>query len=596
MWTKSPCTLAVAACVGFAALLLVGCGAPSSSVRPPEPERVPKDTILVASKDTVALSSEVARLYVLESKFLSAADSTRRAQILNQAMAELAILLRTQPNALEREAVRTIYGNLTAEYRRFHGYASDPDSMRMARGQIFSVRARLFASLERVDNPLLKERPSRPESSIEGTEIPMTSNRLVNKSTTYLRDDPSKHVGRWRERAQVYSPMIEHILAEEEVPQELKYLAMIESGLNPNARSWAGAVGMWQFMSSTGRRYGLTINPWVDERRDPEKATRAAARHLKDLHAEFDDWHLALAAYNCGTACVRRALRRSDAQTPSYWDVHEYLPSETQGYVPMFIAAVRIMESPAASGLEPSEESTSPLAYDYVSVHGSRLSLRTVARLADTTRSAIESLNPELRRSRVPPSKERYYLRIPLGSYPRFAWNYAQLPDKKKRPATTYAVRQGDTLSEIAVQFGTSTEALRRLNDLQGSLIRAGDQLIVPVQEYSSALSPTSDEKQPMRVQYGMASPVRTLDPIKTARAPSDTTASEEPAASADPETAAAAEPETASTSPTTYQVTRGDTLGEIAQRFGVTIRELQTWNDLNGTRIHPGQRLRIVD
>jgi len=594
MWPTFPRALTTRVCAGFALLLLTGCGALSSFVRSPEPKRVPKDTILVASKDTVALPPKVARLYVLESKFLSAKDSTRRVQLLNQAMAELAILLRTQPNALEREAVRTIYGDLTMEYRRFHGYASDLDSMRMARGQIFSVRARLFASLEQVENPLLKERPSRPGAEVENTEIPMTSNRLVNKSTTYLRDDPSKHVRRWLKRVQVYGPMIEHILAEEGVPQELKYLAMIESGLNPDARSWAGAVGMWQFMPSTGRRYGLTINPWVDERRDPEKATRAAARYLKDLHATFDDWHLALAAYNCGTACVRRALRRSEARTPSYWDVHEYLPSETQGYVPMFIAAARIMENPEAFGIEPPEEPASPLAYDYVPVHGSRLSLRTVARLADTTRSAIASLNPELRRSRVPPSKERYYLRIPLGSYPRFAWNYARLPDEKKQPAATYAVRRGDTLSEIAVQFGTSTEALRRLNGLQGSLIRPGDQLVVPAQEYSGALSPTSNEREPMRVQYGMASPVRTLEPIETARAPSDTTAPEKPASSTDAKTVAATEAE--STSPTTYRVTRGDTLGEIAQRFDVTVRELRAWNDLNGTRIHPGQRLRIVD
>lgn len=588
MQTSSSRALTTGSCAGLLLLLLAGCGTFSSFVATPEPKRVPTDTILVADQDTTALPPKVARLYVLESELLATDDSTRRAQILNQAMAELAALLRTQPEALEREAVRSVYGGLTAEYRRFHGHSSDPDSMLLARGQIFSVRARLFASLEQVENPLLNTTPSRPGAEVEGNEIPMTSNRLVDQSTSYLEDDPSKHLDRWRERVQLYGPMIEHILAEEDVPQELKYLAMIESGLNPDARSWAGAVGMWQFMPATGRRYGLTVNAWVDERRDPEKATRAAAQHLSDLHDEFGDWHLALAGFNCGEGCVRRALRRSDAQDPSYWDAHEYLPRETQGYVPMFIAAARVLENPGTFDLE-APDPASPLAYDYVPVHGSRLSLRRVATLADTTRSAIESLNPELRRSRVPPSKERYYLRIPLGSYPRFAWNYANLPDEDKQPATTYTVRQGDTLSEIAAQFGISTATLRRLNGIQGSIIRPGDQLVVPVQEYTSALDAT-DKQQPLRVQYDTSPPVRTLNTIETASADPDTTS---PEPNQEPSSAGT---ETASTSSTTYRVTRGDTLGEIAQQFGVTIRQLQTWNDLNGTRIRPGQRLRILE
>ena len=577
-------TTALFAILGL--LVFTGCETMSSFVTAPEPKRVPQDTILVADSDTTALAPEIARLYVLQSELLATEDSVRRAHLLNQAMTELSTLLRTRPKALERSAVRSVYGNLTAEYRRFHGYPSDPDSTVLARGQIFSVRARLFASLEEVENPLLSTEGPRPEATVEGAEIPMTSNRLVSESLTYLQEDPSKHVRRWLRRVQVYGPMIEHILAEEDVPQELKYLAMIESGLTPDARSWAGAVGMWQFMPSTGRRYGLTINAWVDERRDPEKATRAAAQYLSDLYDELGDWHLAMAAYNCGTGCVRRALRRADAEDPSYWDAYEYLPRETQGYVPMFIAAARIMENPKAFGLT-APDPASPLAYDYVPVHGSRLSLGTVARLTDTTRSAIETLNPELRRGRVPPSKERYYLRIPLGSYPRFAWNYAELPDEKKQPATTYAVRRGDTLSEIAVRFGTSTDVLRRLNGIEGAIIRPGDQLVVPVQEYASALN-ASEKQQPMRVQYGMSTPVRSLDPIKTASTAPDSNSSAEALTSS--------APEPPPSPPRTYQVTRGDTLGEIAQRFDVTVRELRAWNDLNGTRLYPGQRLQIRD
>jgi len=228
-WSRA---LALPVCAALALVLLAGCGTLSSSA--PELKRVPEDTILVADQDTTALGPEVARLYVLQSELLSVEDSTRRAQLLNQAMAELSALLRDRPGALERGAVRSVYGDLTAEYRRFHGYPSDPDSTVLARGQIFSVRARLFASLEEVEDPLLRTDGSRAE--VDGGTIPMTSNRLVDQSTTYLQDEPSKHLNRWRERVQVYGPMIEHILAEEDVPQELKYLSMIESGLTPAAR------------------------------------------------------------------------------------------------------------------------------------------------------------------------------------------------------------------------------------------------------------------------------------------------------------------------------------------------------------------------
>ena len=577
---------------GILSVLLTGCGTSllptKTKVKP-----IPKDTVVVRTDDSTALRPEVARLYALEAQILSVQDSARQGQLLNQAMAELATLLRKEPDALEDNAVRELYGGLTDEYRRFHGYGNDPDSLRMARGQIFSVRARLFASLNEVDQPLLDAQPPVRDTEVTGSEIPMTMNRLVKETITYLQEEPDGHVDRWLKRVHVYGPMIDHILAEENVPKEMKYLAMAESGLNPRARSWAGAVGMWQFMPATGRRYGLRINAWVDERRDPEKATRAAARHLRDLYDEFGDWHLAMAAFNCGAGCVRRAVRRTGEPDASYWDAYDYLPRETRGYVPMFIAAAHIMENPEAYGFELAPP-TPAFSYDYVAVHGSMLSLQTLAQLSGTKASVLRSLNPELRRGRVPPSRDRYHLRIPLGSYPRFVWNYAELPDQRKQPATTYAVRSGDTLSEIAQRFGTSTGVLQRLNGLESTLIRQGQRLVVPVQDYDGALTTEARDNQPMRVQYGTSPPVRPLDPIDTtvgARS-ADASSSEALASSSG---ASSSSTESSDEISSVYQVRQGDTLGSIARRFGVSVRQLRAWNDLNGSRIYPGQRLQIA-
>ncbi len=563
---------------------------------PTETKMVPKDTVVVTTVDSSTLRPEVARLYALEAELLTTSDTARTAQLLNQAMAELADMLREEPTVLEDHTVRELYRGLTTEYRRYHGYGEDPDSLEMARGQIFSVRARLFASLDQVDDPLLEEEPPVQDGDVSNSEIPMTSNRLVNKTISYLQDEPDGHVERWLRRVQAYGPMIDHILAEEDVPTDLKYLSMAESGLNPEARSWAGAVGMWQFMASTGQRYGLSVNPWVDERRDPEKATRAAARHLRDLYEEFDDWHLAMAAFNCGAGCVRRALRRTDASDPTYWDAYDYLPRETRGYVPMVIAAAHIMQNPEAYGFEPVAPS-SAFSYDYVAVHGNMLSLNTLAELAGTEPNVLRSLNPELRRGRIPPSKDRYPLRIPLGTYPRFVWNYAELPDHQKQPATTYTVGSGDTLSEIAQRFGTSTDVLQRLNGMSNTIIRQGDQLVVPVHEYDGALTTETREDQPVRVQYATSPPVRPLDPIEPSPSPQTSEAadssSDRPSIAS---TASTSDGQSSDEISSVYQVQQGDTLGGIAQRFGVSIRQLRAWNNLNGNRIHPGQRLQIME
>ncbi len=634
---------------------LTGCNAlpflSGSDAPEPDAESV-AETDSSRSSQTTSIDEQVRRLYALEARILAAPDSTsadsiRTGHLLDQAMGELSALLERDPSIIERDAVRDVYRGLTTEYRRYHRYEGTVDSMETAQGDIFSVRAGLFASLERVDGPLLED-VMQPEQIKEmDTVIPLTMNRLVKQSMEYLKREPERHVNGWLQREQTYGPMIDHILEEEGVPGELRYLAMIESGLNPHARSWAGAVGMWQFMRGTGRMYGLKADGWIDERRDPEKATRAAARHLRDLHEEFGDWHLVLAAYNCGGGCVRRAIQRTQRydsiENPTYWDVYDRLPRETRGYVPMFIAATLIASQPEAHGIE-SPKAAPAYGYDYVAVHGSMLTVYEIADLAGTDADVIRALNPEVRRRTLPPSREKYYIRIPLGSYPTFAWAYAELSGEKKRPVTSYRVRSGDTLSEIADQFGTSTTRLRRSNGIRGSIIRVGQTLVVPVRSYGSAIE-DARPTQPMRVQYGAPTPIRPLErivitdrglrsapsvatasneseadpatetPVRTAsqskpiarsetrveEAHSNADASAPDASNSDANDADANEPQAASgerstrASAKTATVRPGDTLSGIAARHGVSVQDLRRWNGLSTSRIQPGQTLRLT-
>lgn len=597
----------LAALASVLVLLGTGCGTFSLTSTAP-----PSSSTPTVSVDTTDMDPRIVRLYALEAQLLSTSDSARMGGLLDQAMAELANLLESDPNLIQRTDVRELYRGLTAEYRRFHGYGSDPDSLVTARGSIFAVRAKLFATLEGVDDPTLRG-PAQPDSAeVMETTIPLTMNRVVKQSLEYLKGEPERHFNVWMRRAQTYFPMIDTILEEEDVPPELRYLAMVESGLNPSARSWAGAAGMWQFMRGTGRQYGLTVNGWVDERRDPEKATRAAARHMRDLYERFGDWHLAMAAYNCGAGCVSSAVRRSDASDPSYWDVYDDLPRETRGYVPMFIATTMLASDPGAYGFD-APNPTPPYAYDYVSVHGSMMPLQEIAELAGTSTDVIRELNPELRRSTLPPSKDMYPLRIPVGTYETFATAYADLPDREKRPATTYTVKRGDTLSEIASDFGTSTGALRRANGIRGSIIQIGQVLVVPVREYDSALADRDDASTPARVQYASSPVVQTLDPVDPASGDEpavadaastedgdDATTSESPSPSESDDTArsststASTNADDGSLTPSSYTVRRGDTLGEIAQEFDVSVSSLRQWNDLSGSRIRVGDTLQL--
>ena len=291
-----------------------------------------------------------------------------------------------------------------------------------------------------------------------------------------------------------YMPIFEEALDLYDLPLELKYLPVIESALNPMAVSPQGATGLWQFMLRTGQVYGLKVNSLVDERRDPIKSTRAAARYLKDLYDIYNDWNLVLAAYNCGPGTINKAIRRAGGEK-DFWKIYDYLPKETRGYVPAFIAANYIMTYYCEHYISPMEMRM-PESTD--TIHISRpLNLNQVAEVCKINIDELRALNPEFRKDIVPGNEKPYALRLPTKMVSSFidaedsVYTYkadtyltrrAMVEVKSAKgsgsgKAVYHRIRNGETLGGIAARYGVSVKQLRRLNGIKGSNIRAGKSL-----------------------------------------------------------------------------------------------------------------------
>jgi len=431
------------------------------------------------------------------------------------------------------------------------------------------------------------------------TVIPMTPNRLVERTINdYLQNRRSTLRG-WVSRSRTYFPMIEQIFDEEEVPDELKYLAISESGLNPTAGSWAGAVGMWQFMPVTGRSEGLRVDSWVDERRDPELSTRAAARHLKALNADYNGrWHLSVAGYNCSYRCITRAVERagfSMDDPPSFWDVYTHLPKETREFVPKFIATALIVSNPEQYGIMV-DDFGQEYAYDLVQIEG-MLSLQDAARLAGTDVATIRALNPALLKNTLPGDQEPYSLRIPAGSFDLFVANFGQMAPKGgvSVGAAEYLVQSGDTLGKIARQFSVGVDEIQAANGLRGTLININQKLQIPGKDgaLSSNIRLYSTDRQ--TVAYGPAEfrPIKLAEEFQLVHQSGSTPEQPLLAVSLN-QNAVEADEGVLSLVPTIYQVQAGDTLGSIAHRYGVSVASIQQVNNLRGTMIFPKQNLTI--
>ena len=322
----------------------------------------------------------------------------------------------------------------------------------------------------------------KDKEAAQSYDVPVVINDRVNYYLDHYKGEGRRYFAKWLERSGRYIPLIKERFREEGIPEDLAYLALIESGFNTHARSKASAVGIWQFISWTGMDNGLAIDWWVDERRDPVMATDAAAKHLRYLYEKFDDWYLAAAAYNAGAGRIRGVTRRFNSR--DFWEIAEKrrrgLRRETRDYVPKYIAAMLIAKNPEMYGFTDLKYDA-PMAYDTVTLK-SATDIKIIASAAMTTQKEIKRLNPSLLRYFTPPRDEGYTVRIPKGARGVFDQNMASLPERSKVSFRTHKVEAGESLYTIARRYSTPIQPIIYLNKIKkASLIREGASIMIPL-------------------------------------------------------------------------------------------------------------------
>ena len=318
------------------------------------------------------------------------------------------------------------------------------------------------------------------------SELDLRWNPISHRRVSMYVEKRKRGLGSMLGRAPAFFPLFEEVLDNQGLPLELKYLPIVESALNPEARSPAGARGLWQFMYYTAKAEGLRIDSYIDERKDPRKSTEAASSHLNRLYGMYDDWFLALAAYNAGSGNVNKAIRRSGGKT-NYWEVRPFLPQETRNYVPNFLAVVYLMEYHAEYGIVPRNVLPGFLTTDTLTVQGP-LRLDQVAHFIEASEQELKILNPMYSKGIVPGPGENWNVRIPREMTPEFIAHEFEMrsfkpdltPEIKYEPDPVfYRVKSGDVLGTIAEKHGVSVSKLKNWNGLKSSNINVGQRLVI---------------------------------------------------------------------------------------------------------------------
>lgn len=462
-------------------------------------------------------------------------------------------------------------------------------------------------------------------------DFPVTVNKQVEFYLDLFQNRQRNYFQRWLARSGKYVPYIQENLKEAGLPEDLAYLAMIESGFNPSAYSKAHAVGLWQFIRSTGKDYRLRIDGWVDERRNPEKATHAAINYLSVLYGEFNSWHLAVAAYNAGGGKIRRGLKKYKAD--DFWELagKNYLKLETKRYVPKLIAAIIIAKEPEKYGFT-NIDFHEPNAFDSISVPP-MTDLNAVAIASNQSLKTIKKLNNELLKNYTPPGKKSYTIRIPSGSYSRVAANLQRLHPVVTTDYKTHVVRRGDTLTAICRSYNINKTTLLKANNLHSAKLLAGQRLRIPFQatkyvllkqgetpesrfaaaeeggrlyihqikrgETLSRIARLYNVTPDIIVQWNNLASVNRIKAgdnlalyLDQNGMPASVVSLQKNTISTATVTANAKNP--AAKEPSYYRVKQGDSLWTIARMFQVSLKQIKQWNNLTSNLIHPGRKLVI--
>ena len=432
--------------------------------------------------------------------------------------------------------LRDLYGRIVAS-REAMEVAGDARGGGAAQSQAADLPPAAIDEIPDVANtvdPNSKKRAEREMASLKH-DLPLTAADPVVAYLNYFESTTRGRaiVARGLRRAGRYREMISRILREEGVPQDLIYVAQAESAFEPLALSRARALGMWQFIAGSGARYGLDHTWWVDERRDPEKSTRAAARYLRDLYGMFGDWYLAMAAYNTGENNVMKAVERTGYA--DFWELYRRnaLLKQTKNYVPIILALAIIAKDPAKHGIV--VEADDPLQYDVVKP-GHSLDLRLAADAVGENVELLKALNPQLLRT-VTPTDPDFELRLPQGTTQQFDDEIAAVPVEKWTMWRLHGVEKGDSLPGLAHKFGLTVAAISEANQLDPSVpLEVGTKLVVPANRSA---------------QTGLGQLVR-------------------------------------------YRVRRGDTLARVARQFDVTTADIERWNNPQAAHLSAGTTLKI--